>query len=55
MTAHGGLSCSKASSLFARFLEGAQTALPGSCRLDAKQGMFTRGTSGKGFQVNYWQ
>jgi hypothetical protein len=55
MTAHGGLSCSKASSLFARFLQGAQTALPGSWRLDAKQGMFTRGTSGKGFQVNYWQ
>jgi len=55
MTAHGGLSCSRASSLFARFLQGAQTTLPGRWRLKPKQGLFTRGTSGKGFQVNYWR
>jgi hypothetical protein len=53
MTAFGGLSCSKSSDLFARFLQQFQGNLPGRWRLDGKTGTFTRGTSGKGFQVNF--
>ena len=54
MTAYGGLSCTKASSLFRRFLDqDFDRSLPGSWRLDGKTGTFTRGSSGLSFQVNF--
>jgi hypothetical protein len=55
MTALGGLSCAKASSLFADFLANHQNDLPGRWRLNARSGTFLRDGSGKGFQVNFWR
>ena len=55
MTALGGLSCAKASSLFREFLASAQGTLPGRWRLKGASGKFLRGNKGKGFQVNLWR
>jgi hypothetical protein len=55
MTALGGLTCQKASNRFAAFLELPEGNLPGRWRLHARTGTFTRGQSGKGFQVNFWE
>ena len=54
MTALGGVTCTKASSLFKRFLREAQESLPGRWRLKKASGKFLRGHRGKGFQVNLW-
>jgi hypothetical protein len=55
MTALGGLTCAKASSLFADFLQRFEGNLPGRWRIQARTGTFLRGNSGKGFQVNLWR
>jgi hypothetical protein len=55
MTALGGFSCQKASRRFAAFLELPEGNLPGRWRLHGRTGTFTRGQSGKGFQVNFWK
>jgi hypothetical protein len=53
MTALGGLSCSKASNLFAKFLEeNFDSSLPGRWKLKYGSGTFLRGSKSKGFQVN---
>jgi hypothetical protein len=52
MTALGGLTCAKGSSLFRDFLQEFEGNLPGRWRLNGKTGTFLRGNSGKGFQVN---
>ncbi len=55
MTALGGLSCQKASTLFTGFLANNQNDLPGRWRLNARSGTFLRDGTGKGFQVNLWR
>jgi hypothetical protein len=55
MTALGGLSCAKASSLFRDFLQQFEGNLPGRWRLQGRTATFLRGNSGKGFQVNLWR
>jgi hypothetical protein len=55
MTALGGLACTKASTLFADFLQRFEGNLPGRWRLNGKTATFLRGSSGKGFQVNLWR
>jgi len=55
MTALGTLTCAKASSMFADFLQRFAGDLPGAWRLDGSTGTFLRGASGKGFQVNLWR
>jgi hypothetical protein len=55
MTALGGLTCAKASSLFAEFLQKFEGDLPGRWRLEARTATFLRGSSGKGLQVNLWR
>jgi hypothetical protein len=55
MTALGGLTCAKASTLFADFLRRFEGNLPGRWRLQASTATFLRGNSGKGFQVNLWR
>ena len=55
MTALGTLTCAKASSMFADFLQQFAGDLPGAWRLDGSTGTFLRGASGKGFQVNLWR
>ena len=54
MTALGGLSCQRASKRFAAFLEDPDGDLPSGWKLRGRTGTFLRGSTGKGFQVNFW-
>lgn len=54
MTALGGMSCEQASKRFAAFLELTDGDLPDPWKLRARTGTFKRGSTGRGFQVNFW-